>query len=257
MRLGFIGTGVITSALVRGLCTSNQAIKSVWVSPRNAKKAENLKNAFERVTVGRSNQDVIDNSDIVVIAILPQNRSILSHLKFRSDQNVVNLLAGTRNSSIMRIVKPARIITRVILLPSAEKHIGPIAIYPHNEIICEIFRPLGKLIVVSEEHLIELFSIITALMAPYFTLVNKIANWAVGEGLDRKNATLYTMSMFGALSKMAEDLEDGDLDVLIKESMTPGGINELALKTINENGGFENFEAALRTVYKKNNDEIS
>lgn len=252
MRLGFIGTGVITSALVRGLCTSHQTIKSIWVSPRNAKKADNLKNTFERVTIGRSNQDVIDNSDIVVIAILPQNKDILSHLKFRSDQNVVNLLAGTRNSLIMEFVKPARKITRVIPLPCAEKHIGPIAIYPYNEIVCEIFEPLGNLIVVSEEHLLELLSTITALMAPYYTLVGKIANWAVREGLDRKNATLYTMSMFGAISKMAEDLKDGNLDILIRESMTPGGINELALKTINDSGGFENVEAALQTVYKKN-----
>ncbi len=39
LRLGFIGTGNITTALVEGLCTAQDAPASVFVSPRNPEKA--------------------------------------------------------------------------------------------------------------------------------------------------------------------------------------------------------------------------
>ena len=88
--------------------------------------------------------------------------------------------------------------------------------------------------------------IITALMAPYFALMEKITAWAADVGVDRRDASGYVASMFGALSAMAAELEDGDLGRLITESMTPGGLNELALNVIRQNNGFDNIRQALK-----------
>ncbi|MGD9115461.1 MAG: NAD(P)-binding domain-containing protein, partial [Desulfobacterales bacterium] len=74
MRLGFIGTGVITSAIVTGLCTLPKPLTSILVSPRNREKARNLASAFTNVKVASSNQEILDNADALVLAILPQNR---------------------------------------------------------------------------------------------------------------------------------------------------------------------------------------
>ena len=59
-----------------------------------------------------------------------------------------------------------------------------------------------------------------------------------GRGLIEKVLPAYTAAMFGALSSIAASHEQGDIKTLVTECMTPGGLNELAMKVINEKGRF-------------------
>ncbi len=43
MKLGFIGTGKITSSVVTGICGSKISFKKIILSPRNRIKQENIK----------------------------------------------------------------------------------------------------------------------------------------------------------------------------------------------------------------------
>ena len=43
MKLGFLGTGNISSDVVTGICKSKISFKKILVSPRNKKKAQKLK----------------------------------------------------------------------------------------------------------------------------------------------------------------------------------------------------------------------
>lgn len=252
MHIGFIGTGVITSAIVTGVCTSQLPVESIWVSPRNKEKSRILEQKFKQVNVGDSNQAVIDHSDVVVLGILPQQmEKILSDLKFRPDQTVVNLLAGITISEVIAQIDPVKQVVRAVPLPCVAIHKGPIAMFPHDEEVSQLFEALGSNIVVDNEQQLESLSIITALMAPYYAMLETIVRWAVNQGISQKNASDYTASMFEALSLIAEEAKEGDLDILIKDSMTPGGLNELAMATIEQNGGFENMIKALEQVKKK------
>ena len=53
------------------------------------------------------------------------------------------------------------------------------------------------------------------------------------------------------LSAIAGNSETGDIGKLITECMTPAGINEQAMATINENGGFASLSTALDRVKQK------
>ncbi len=252
MHLGFIGTGVITSAIVTGLCTSQLPVESIWVSPRNKEKSRTLEQEFKQVKVGDSNQAVIDHSDVVVLGILPQQMGkILSDLKFRPDQTIVHLLAGIKISEVTGLIGPVKQVIRAVPLPCVAIHKGPIAMFPHNEDVCQLFEALGSNIVVDNEQQLESLSIITALMAPYYAMLETIVGWAVNQGISQKNASDYTASMFEALSLIAEEAKEGNLDILVKESMTPGGLNELAMTTIKQNGKFGNLIKALEQVQQK------
>ena len=65
MRLGFVGTGTIAAAMVEGL--GGGAV----LSPRGAVVAADLSRRFPGVTVADSNQAVLDQSDMVVLAMWP------------------------------------------------------------------------------------------------------------------------------------------------------------------------------------------
>ena len=53
MKLGFIGTGNITVAVVNGICGSKIAFKKILVSPRNKSKALKLSKKFKKVSVNQ------------------------------------------------------------------------------------------------------------------------------------------------------------------------------------------------------------
>jgi len=252
MTPGFIGTGTITSALVRGLCTTAHPPDSVWISPRNPQKAKGLEEEFESVRIGRDNQEVADRADVVFLAVRPQDaRDVLTPLRFRADQHVVSLLAGTSLSEVRPFAAPAARVVRAVPLPSVERHVGPIALYPGDEPVEALFGGLGTVIVPDEEPELDKLLIITSLMAPYYALLGEIASWAVNAGVERKTAADYTAAMFRALSVMVEAREDGDLPAMVRESLTPGGLNELALTIIEGRGGFAPVSAALEGVEKR------
>ena len=54
-----------------------------------------------------------------------------------------------------------------------------------------------------------------------------------------------------ALSAIAETTPGGDIRALAEGCMTPGGLNELAMKVINDRDGFAGVAAALEAVKRK------
>ena len=48
MKLGFLGTGNITSDVVTGICNSKLKFKQILVSPRNKNKPKKLKKKFKK-----------------------------------------------------------------------------------------------------------------------------------------------------------------------------------------------------------------
>ncbi|MEJ2638258.1 MAG: pyrroline-5-carboxylate reductase [Desulfosarcinaceae bacterium] len=252
MHYGFIGTGGITTAMVTGLCTADHPPENIWVSPRNRQRADRLAADYASVSVGGSNQAVLDRSDVVVLAILPQHKeAVLEPLSFRRDQTVIHLLAGTPIDAVRPLVAPATEIVRAVPLPCTAIHKGPIAIYPHHHGAAAFFGSLGTVIALDQEAQLETLSIITALMAPYYAFVEQVVAWAVNEGIQRDKGASYTAAMFEALSTIAGNAGDGDIGRLINGCMTPGGLNERAMATIDAHGGFGSLTAALDSVKQK------
>jgi pyrroline-5-carboxylate reductase len=249
---GFIGTGVITSAIVTGLCTTDTPPEAIWVSPRNREKAAHLAGAYALVQIAESNQAVIDQADLVVLAVLPQHKAaILGPLEFRSDQTVIHLLAGTPIADVGPLVAPATEIVRAVPLPCTAIHKGPIALYPKNEKAAAFFGPLGTVITLDRETQLETLSIVTAFMAPFYAMVETVTAWTAAEGIARDKAAAYAAAMFGALATIAESTPDGDIPALVADCMTPGGLNEQAMATIDAHGGFESLNKALDAVKQK------
>ena len=88
MNLGFIGTGNIVSDVVTGISKSKIIYKKIIISPRNKKKAQNLKKKFNKIIIAKDNQTVIDMSDWVFLGVLPRiGEKILPKLNFKKKPN--------------------------------------------------------------------------------------------------------------------------------------------------------------------------
>ena len=82
MKLGFLGTGNITSDVINGICKSSLKFKQIVISPRNRIKANKLRKKFRKVYIAKNNQEVLNKSDWVFISLLPKvAEKILPELK--------------------------------------------------------------------------------------------------------------------------------------------------------------------------------
>ena len=106
MKLGFIGTGNISSDVVTGICKSKIPFKKIFVSPRNKLKSKKLSKKFKKVYITKTNQEVIDKSDWVFLGVLPEvGEKILPSLKFKSNQTVVSFISTINYAQLKKIVK--------------------------------------------------------------------------------------------------------------------------------------------------------
>ena len=72
MKLGFIGTGVISDAMIRGLLSTGDAVSEIIVSRRGREFSQKLATEFDTVRVEDDNQAIMDAADIVFLAVRPQ-----------------------------------------------------------------------------------------------------------------------------------------------------------------------------------------
>src|SRR5579885_307676 len=183
MRLGFIGTGVITSSIVTGLSSSGATKHSFWLSPRNAAIANRLVNQFSGISVASSNQGVLEHSETIIIAVRPSiARGVVSELSFRADHNVISLVSGLSLHNLSQLVAPAVRIARAVPLPSSAIRLSPTAIFPPEPIASEIFAALGTVIPVEQEREFEAICAATATIASYFAFTDAIATWLQHKG---------------------------------------------------------------------------
>lgn len=252
MRLGFIGTGAITSAIVTGLNAGGVGSDTILVSPRSAGTAAALAAKFSNVKVAASNQAVLDGSDVVMLAVRPQVAAeVLSELAFRPGHHVISLMAITPLNKVAELVAPATRVTRAIPIPIVADRRGPTAIYPPDPVAAEIFNRLGTAVEATSADQFIAFSAATATMAPYFTFAEEIAAWLTRHGVPAADARRYVGTVFQGLGNIAATTQEHSLAALAGEFATRGGINEQVVAHMKARGAFDALSEGLDAVLQR------
>ena len=125
MKLGFIGTGAISEAIILGLFNHGKFQNPVFVSRRSQVRSQRLTRQFRQVEVKDDLQDLVHECDFLVIAVLPgQCEQVLSALEFRADQTIVSLVAGCKLEHLRKMVAPATRVHRAVPMPPIEFGLG-------------------------------------------------------------------------------------------------------------------------------------
>lgn len=229
MKIGFIGIGKIASAVIQGLCTSEAEGLEMFVSPRNEELSVSLAARYAAVRRLGSNQEVVDRSDVVVIAVRPPvAKEVLGALRFREDQTVVSLVALLPYALLRELTQPAAVACRAIPLPTVVQHNCPIPLYRSDERVERLFGYLGETLPVSDEGGLHALWTLTGLITPYYDLLAQLSEWAIGQGVQRETASAYVADLFHSLSFLAQQSRPVDFGELARHAATPGGINEQA-----------------------------
>ena len=254
MRIGFLGTGKIASSVIVGICNSKINFKEILISPRNKKIALSLKKRFKKVTISKNNQELIDNSKWVFLAITPTvGRKMIKNLKFRSNQTVISFISTITIPELKKMIKVKADIVRAIPLPPISLKKGPIPICPPNKRVKNFFNKIGSTVEIKNEKLSINFWSISGMMASYYEILKVMSDWLVKKGIKRLDAQKYITTLFLALSEDAVVNSKKELKYLVKESQTPKGLNEQGLTEMSKKGVYKSVIKTLNTIYKRLN----
>ena len=214
LTLGFIGTGGIASAMVRGFCSSPEFAGKINLSVhRHREKADALKALSpERIFIHESNQAVVDGSDVVFICVLPgQHEEVVRALRFRAEQRVMHITGGAKladsrsRSTLRRKARRAR-----YRCPLRARRTGPLLFFGGDETLAELMSLVGTLVRVKDERELEILGPVTGMMVPYYALLGESVRWGMDKGLDfRTGARLLVAHERGAVVLHAHRLRRG------------------------------------------------
>ena len=242
MRIGFIGTGTISAAVIEGLQSLPDA-PEIIVSPRSEAISRGLSARFAKVSRAESNAGVA-KADIIFLGVRPIHLDeAMSGIDFGEGQIVASMVAGFGLAEI-RARWPKPRVCRVIPMPGIAHGKGPIATYPAVPEIVNLLAPLGDLFVVSDESKLG-FGGLHAFMSSYFELQRALIEVGMGTGLPEVDARRYVVSLLGMLADTAQRTPPESFARLVEEHQTKGGLNERMRAALLGRGWFDVPRAAL------------
>jgi len=252
MKLGFVGTGKIASAVITGICSSKIVVTKIFISPRNKSTAKTLKRKFKKVIIAKNNQEIVDNCNWVFLSITPTvGKRIIKELKFKSNQTIISFISTITLNQLKKKIKVKAKIIRAIPLPPISLKKGPVPIYPPNKKVKDFFNKIGTTIEIKNEKSSINFWSTSGMMAPFYELLRVMTVWLVKKGIKRDKAQKYITSLFLALSEDALVNSKKDLKYLVKESQTPKGLNEQGVRELTNSGFYRKLENTLNSIHKR------
>ena len=239
--IGFIGAGNMAEALVKGLLSS-RAVKAsqIIVSDRDKKKTASF-NRIYRVRAVKNNTEVVRVCDILILAVKPVHikdvvREIAPLLKVR--QTVISIAAGTPTASIEKLLKAGVPVIRV--MPNAPALIGKgmavvsrgrYATQSHAQRVLELFRSVGKAILLPEKYMDAVTAVSGSGPAYLFYLLESMAEAGQKAGLPKAAALSLAAETLSGAAQMAGC--PGADPVQLRERVTSkGGTTQAALAVL-------------------------
>ncbi len=260
MKIAFIGGGVMGEAILSAILEKGLSTpQAISVSDIAEARRQELGQKYG-IEVMSDNRLAVANSDIVVLAIKPQNLAqVMAELngRFKSAQLVLSIIAGARINTLCLGLSHNRVVRA---MPNTPAQVGEgISVWTATAEVTEqqrerassILGAMGKEIYVDDEQYIDMATAVSGSGPAYFFLmVEALVEAAADIGLPRDIAQeLVLQTMLGSGRFMQRS---GKTPAELRRMVTsPGGTTAEALLQL-EKGGFSDLVMqAVRAAYNK------
>lgn len=246
MKIGFIGTGNMGSAMIKGLVTSEYVSGSdINVFDVNVEKSRELSEKYN-VKPLQNEVEVVDNSDVTVLSVKPNiYNSVLEKIKARIDENkiIIVIAAGISIESVENIAGKDKKVVRIMPNTPAQVLEGMTAVTfngnvkeEEKEVVFGILDSFGKSIEIEEKLMHTFTGIAGSLPAYVYMFMEALADGGVLEGMPRDKAYEIVAQTVKGSAEML--LKTGKHPGVLKDEVTsPAGTTIEAVNTL-ENGNF-------------------
>lgn len=220
MCIGFLGTGEITAAMVRGLKGQGHRI---LVSPRNATVAATLAAEVPEVAIA-PNEDLVANSDVVFLCLLARvAEEVLPGLPFRTGQSIISVMVDAPLATLRRLCAPATDIAITIPLPPITSGGCPLPVYPASPALDALFGAHNLILPQPSEAALNAHLGASALCSPILDQLLTAVDWLASHTDNPAAAEAYIAAMIRGY--LPERAAAGDLSQALKKLSTEGGLN--------------------------------
>lgn len=251
MTVGFIGTGNMSSAIVRGMIAGAfLPAEEIVVFDPNADKRDALARDLG-VTVVESNEALVAAADVVVLAVKPQVvPAVLAPLAAQLaelDRVVVSIAAGTtldRLAELLAVEGTQRTPRVVRVMPNVNAMIGAgmaavcgnTATSPEQvAFVVAMFASVGQAIELPEAQFSTYTAIAGSSPAFAYLFIDSLARAAVAAGMAKDLATRIAAQTVLGSAQMVLESEKSPWD-LIDTVCSPGGTTVAGLLALEDRG---------------------
>ena len=257
-RIGFIGAGNMATAIIKGLIAQKGSGSFINVFDVSSEKLDEISKLG--VNALSSSQDVVKNSDIIVLAVKPQNYAeVLEALKdvVSTDKTFVSIAAGISINYVQSALGCECPVVRVMPNTPLLLKKGASALCPSGniseedkQIVYDMFAGSGVCEYITEDHMNEIIAVNGSSPAYIYMFAKAMADYAVSVGIDYGKAlNLICATLEGSAAMLKES---GDTpEVLIEKVSSKGGTTIEALNKLREHGFTEAIDDAMKACTKR------
>jgi pyrroline-5-carboxylate reductase len=219
MRVGFLGTGEITSAMVRGLQGQGHTI---LISPRNAATAARLAE-LPGVSIA-ANEDVVTRSEVVFLCLLARVAdAVLPTLPFRAGHTIISVMVDAPLATLRLLCAPATDLAITIPLPPIAQGGCPLPVYPASPALAALYGDRNLILPQPSEAALSAHLGASALCSPILDQLLAAVDWLGSHTGNPAAAEAYVATMIRTY--LPEHAAEGDLAAALKSLSTEGGLN--------------------------------
>ena len=274
MKLGFIGSGKMAGALIKGVLKSGLCKPAdITISDVHAPSAEKLR-AETGVTAVLSNAEVLGASDIIVLAVKPGDalaaiqgvttQQADSTMRWarqggnaKAGKLLLSIVAGLSIRSLeqaagetLRIIRVMPNTPALVLSGASAFALGTQATGEDAEIAQKIFGGVGVAVQVKEALLDSVTGLSGSGPAYVYTIIEALADGGVLMGLPRELALQLAAKTVAGAAEMV--LQSGLHPAVLRDQVTsPGGTTIAGIEALEEGGLRAALIAAVRAATER------
>lgn len=253
-KIGFIGAGNMATAIINGLITNKAALpENLNVFDLDKEKRAIM--AQKGINTPQSSKDVVTQSDIIVLAVKPQNYSeILQEIKpcVNESKIIVSIAAGISISYVRNELGVDCPMVRVMPNTPLLLGKGATALCPSENISNEDFETVKKMFslsgaveILTEDHMNEIISVNGSSPAYIYLFAKVMADYAKSCDIDYDKAMNLICATLVGSAEMLKNSGD-NVETLIEKVSSKGGTTIAALNKLRE----YKFEEAVTEAMK-------
>lgn len=257
MKIGFIGSGKMASALVHGVTRSGVIPREeIFVTDVFAEAAEILAKGAG-VTALPTNSDVAAAADALILCVKPNDAQAALRGLGGVAKLVISIVAGLPIEALQEAAGPSARIIRVmpntpalVNCGAAAYALGPGATAADAALTENVFGAVGKIFAVKENLLDVVTGVSGSGPAYIYLVIEALSDGGVLMGLPRDLALqLAAQTVLGAAAMV---LQTGQHPAVLRDQVTsPGGTTIAAIEALEEGGARAALIAAVRVATER------
>lgn len=257
-KIGFIGAGNMATAIIDGIIRNDaQSAENITIFDVLPDKLDVMQS--KGVGTSESVSDVVAVSDIIVLAVKPQNYAeVLSEVKktITATKVIVTIAAGISTDYIAQAIGCDCPMVRVMPNTPLLLGVGASALSRRNindedfEYVYRMFANGGTAEILDEAQMNSVIAVNGSSPAYVYLFAKAMIDYAKQEGIDEDKALRLVCATLKGSAEMLEHSGD-TADVLIKKVSSPGGTTLKALEKLEEKNFYNSIIEAMDACTKR------